>query len=354
MSFTNGAFLDEDGSPLTRPPFDWGLSVMIRDLNQDGLPDIYVCNDFDSPDRVWINQGGGKFRALPRLAMRQSSLFSMGVDVADINRDGFDDIFVVDMMNREHSRRMNFLPDRKPPIPFVGEIENRPQYSRNTLFLNRGDGTYAEMASLAGLEASGWSWCPAFLDVDLDGWEDVLVTNGHQRDARNMDVLDQIKSMRAAGQLNSTEATFDVRKKFPRLATPNVAFRNRHDLTFEEVGKQWGFDFAGVSRGLALADLDGDGDLDVVINNLNEPPTLLRNDTSAPRVAVRLKGRAEHGRHRREDQNFWRSRDAAAGNNRGRALPVVGSGDASVRRGQRNEFIDHRSQLAQRRPDACV
>ncbi len=292
MSFTNGAFLDADGVPLTHPPFDWGLSVMIHDLNGDGRPDIYVCNDFDSPDRVWINQGGGKFRALPRLAMRQSTLFSMGVDVADINRDGFDDIFVVDMLSREHARRMNFLPDRKPPIPFVGEMENRPQYSRNTLFLNRGDGTYAEMASLAGLEASGWSWCPAFLDVDLDGWEDVLVTNGHQRDARAMDVLDQIKGMRAAGQLKSTEDTFNVRKMFPRLATPNEAFRNKRDLTFEETGQQWGFDFVGVSHGLALADLDNDGDLDVVINNLNAAPTLLRNNASAARVAVRLKGRA--------------------------------------------------------------
>ena len=292
LSFTNGNFLDEDGAPLTHPPFDWGLSVMIRDLTQDGLPDIYVCNDFDSPDRIWLNQGGGKFRAAPRLALRQASLFSMGVDVADINRDGFVDLFVVDMLSRDHLRRMNFLPDRRPHIPFVGEMDNRPQYSRNVLYLNRGDGSYAEIASLAGLAASEWSWCPAFLDVDLDGWEDVLVTNGHERDARAMDVLDRIKAMRAAGQLNSTEATLEVRKMFPRLATPNVAFRNNHDLTFEEMGRSWGFNFAGVSHGLALADLDNDGDLDVVMNNLNDAPAVLRNNGGAPRVAVRLKGRA--------------------------------------------------------------
>ncbi len=292
FSFTNGAFLDEDGVPLTRPPFDWGLSVMIRDLNQDGLPDIYVCNDFDSPDRVWLNQGGGKFRAAPRLALRQQCVFSMGLDVADINRDGFDDIFVVDMLSRDHLRRMDFLPHRKAPIPFVGEMDNRPQYSRNVLYLNRGDGTYAEMAAFAGLEATEWSWCPAFLDVDLDGWEDVLVTNGHERDARGMDVLDRIKAMRAAGGLKSAEETFAVRRMFPRLATPNVAFRNNHDLTFKEVGQEWGFNFAGVSHGLVLADLDNDGDLDVVINNFNDPPTLLRNNSSAPRVAVKLKGRA--------------------------------------------------------------
>src|SRR6185503_7271716 len=166
LPFTSGAFLDEEGKPLARPPFDWGLLVMLRDINQDGLPDIYVCNDFDSPERIWLNQGGFSFRALPRLALRKTSLFSMGVDIADINRDGFDDIFVLDMLSREHTRRMNFIPDRKASVPSVGEIENRPQYPRNTLFLNVGDGAYEEIAPAAGLEASEWSWCPIFLDVD--------------------------------------------------------------------------------------------------------------------------------------------------------------------------------------------
>jgi enediyne biosynthesis protein E4 len=290
ISFTNGAFADEDGRILASPPFDWGLAVALRDINQDGLPDIYVCNDFDSPDRIWLNQGGGKFRAAPRLALRKMSLFSMGVDFADINRDGFDDIFVVDMLSREHVRRMNFLPDRKPHIPFVGEYDNRPQYPRNALFLNRGDGTYMEIGSLAGLQASEWSWCPAFLDVDLDGWEDVLVTNGHERDARNMDKVEEIRLMRAAGKMKTPEETFNARAIFPRLATANLAFRNNHDLTFQEVGAQWHFDYVGVSHGMALADLDNDGDMDVIVNNLNAAPSVLRNDASAPRVAVRLKG----------------------------------------------------------------
>jgi len=295
VSFTDGSFLDEDGMALANPPFDWGLSVMFRDINQDGLPDIYVCNDFDSPDRIWINQGQGRFRAIARLALRKTSLFSMGVDFADINRDGFDDIFVLDMLSRDHRRRMNFIPDRKPPVPVIGEIESRLQYSRNTLSLNRGDGTYAEIAPLSGLEASEWSWCPVFIDVDLDGWEDLLITNGHERDARNFDIAERLKAMRAARPMSNAEV-LAARKLFPRLATAKLAFRNRGDLTFEEVGAQWGFDFVGVSHGMALADLDNDGDLDVVVNNLNAPAGIYRNETPAPRLAIRLKGQAPNTR----------------------------------------------------------
>jgi len=148
ISFTDGTFLDEAGQPLAEPPFDWGLSVLIRDLNQDGLPDIWVCNDFDAPEAVWLNQGNGKFQAAPMLAFRKTSHFSMGVDVADINRDGFDDIFAVDMLSRDHVMRMDMQGDRNPPLPQPGVFNNRPDYMVNTLFLNHGDGTYSEMAQL--------------------------------------------------------------------------------------------------------------------------------------------------------------------------------------------------------------
>lgn len=291
VSFTDGSFLDEDGKPLSKPPLDWGLSVMIRDINQDGLPDIYVCNDFNTPERIWINQGGARFRAAGRLAMRKACLFSMGVDFADINRDGQDDFFVLDMLSRDRVHRLTTAGDRAPSVPVVGQIDNRPEYMMNTLFLNRGDGTYAEMAQLSGVAASEWSWATLFLDVDLDGWEDILVSNGHERAARHLDVMERLKTLRAQKQMSNAEI-LEARKIFPRLATANVAFRNRRDLTFEEVGKPWGFDFVGVSHGMALADLDNDGDLDVIVNNLNDPAGVLRNETSATRVAVRLKGQA--------------------------------------------------------------
>ena len=295
MRFTDGTFLDEAGRPLLKAPMDWGLSVMIRDIDQDGLPDIYVCNDFQSEDRLWLNQGRGRFRLAPKTALRRTSLYSMGVDFADIDHDGRDDFFVVDMLSRDHAQRMRDLHDATPSVTPVGVFDDRPQNSLNTLFLNRGGGRYSEIAQLAGLDASGWSWSCIFLDVDLDGWEDLLVTNGMERAARDLDVADQMKALRASRKLTDAEV-FAERRKFPRLATPNLAFRNRGDLTFEEVGHAWGFDTAGVSHGMALADLDGDGDLDVVTNDLNAPAGIYRNDSPAPRIAVRLKGVAPNTR----------------------------------------------------------
>lgn len=288
-SFAEGGFLDEEGQPLTRAPLAWGLSVAIRDINQDDRPDIYVCNDFDSPDEIWINQGIGRFRLIDRLAVRKSSLFSMGIDFADINRDGHDDFFVLDMLARERVHRLTTAGDRNPTIPKPGVFDDRPGYMMNTLFLNRGDGSYAEIAHLAGVAASDWSWAAAFIDVDLDGWEDVLISNGHERAARHMDIIDELGRRRAQRQMTPAEI-LEQRKLFPRLATPNIAFRNRRDLTFEKA--DWGFDLVGVSHGIALADLDNDGDQDVVVNNLNDPVSVYRNDATLPRVAVRLRGNA--------------------------------------------------------------
>jgi len=294
VAWTNGAFLDEDGRPVP-VPYDFGLSVMVRDLNADGAPDIYVCNDFDGPDRIWMNRGDGRFQLISRLALRQTSLFSMGVDVADIDRDGHDDIFVLDMLSREHTRRAVQLGDRRPQFSAPGVFENRPQSMRNTLFWNRGDGTYAEIAPFAGLEATEWSWTPLFLDVDLDGYEDLLVVNGHQRDGQNLDVARQLEEMKRARRMTALEQ-LRLRTLFPRLETANVAFRNGGALRFADASAAWGFNATGIHQGMAAADLDNDGDLDVIVTSLNGPPLVYRNDATAPRLAVRLRGRGPNTR----------------------------------------------------------
>ena len=295
LSFTNGTFLDESGKPLTEPPYDWGLSAMFRDLNGDGVPDLYVCNDFDSADRIWINDGTGKFRAIPKLALRHTSMFSMGIDFADIDRDGLDDFVVLDMLSRSHAKRQLQVGDLPLTFSGVGEIDNRPQYSRNTLFLNRGDGTYTEIAYFSGVQASEWAWTPVFLDVDLDGYEDLLVTTGHELEMMNADVSNRAERIKAQKKLSIPEQ-LALRKMFPRLDAPNVAFRNRGDRTFEDESAAWGFETRGVSQGMCLCDLDGDGDLDVVVNNLNGAAGVYRNESNAPRVAVRLKGLAPNTR----------------------------------------------------------
>ncbi|HKS38407.1 MAG TPA: FG-GAP-like repeat-containing protein [Verrucomicrobiae bacterium] len=295
LSFTNGVFLDTEGRALREPPYDWGLSVMFRDLNADGAPDIYVCNDFPSEDRIWMNSGQGSFRLIPRLALRKTSLFSMGVDFADLNHDGADEIFVADMLSRVHARRHLQAGSFAPPVLAVGTIDDRPQYSHNTLFLNRRDGTYAEIAYYSAVQASEWSWAPIFLDVDLDGHEDLLISTGHELEIINADVSERTRAMKAQRKMSIPEQ-LALRRMYPRLDTPNVAFRNRDGLRFEDVSGKWGFDQRGVSHGMCLADLDGDGDLDVLINNLNEEAGIYRNNGVAARVAVRLKGLASNTR----------------------------------------------------------
>ncbi len=291
VSWTDGTFLDESGHALTAPPYDWGLSVMFRDFTGDGAPDLYVCNDFKSPDRIWVNDGRGRFHPLPALALRQTSLSSMGVDFADLNRDGHDDFLVVDMLSREHFHRLSQRIDIKPKFQPIGAIANRPQAPRNTLFMARGDGTWAETARFSGLEASEWSWTPIFLDVDLDGYEDVLISNGFARDGMNMDVVARLEAIKKSKTMSSIEQ-LRLRRLFPKLETENLAFRNLGNMKFVEAGQEWGFNQQAISQGMCLADLDNDGDLDVVINNFNAPATLLENKSTAPRLAVKLKGRS--------------------------------------------------------------
>jgi hypothetical protein len=281
----NPRFTDERGLRLTEEPEDFGLAAMFADLDGDGAPDLYVANDFEDPDQFWRNDGRGSFRLVPWHAVRSTSNSTMAVDVGDVNRDGHPDLFQVDMLSRDTRRLKTQIPTHTalPKRPGLGDV--RLQMQRNTLHLNRGDGTFAEIARLANVGASGWSWSTLFLDVDLDGWEDILVGTGHR-----WDVMDGDTQYRLRNRLQE----IDWRRmlfEYPPLPLPNVAFRNRGDLTFEDASRAWRFDVGeDISHGMATGDLDGDGDLDVVINRLGTPAAVLRNDATAPRIVVRLRG----------------------------------------------------------------
>ena len=299
-SWTDGTFLDSAGKALLAPPRDWGLAARFQDLTGDGKPDLYVCNDLHTPDRIWINETGPdhrlRFRELSVMALRSNPTFSMGIDFGDLDRNGHVDFFAVDMFSRNRAWRHTQTAGMSPLLRLPGRFADRAQVQRNVLQLNRGDGTWADVAWQAGVEASEWSWGPVILDIDLDGFEDLLVPNGQWRDFQDGDGARRIAEAQRRGALKSPAEITEMVKSFPKLSTPNVAFRNRGDATFEEVSQAWGFTVDSMSQGAAIGDLDGDGDLDVVMNDLMDAPAFYRNNASAPRILIRLQGKAPNTR----------------------------------------------------------
>jgi enediyne biosynthesis protein E4 len=280
-------FRDAAGKPLAEEPDYFTLASRFYDVNNDGAPDLYVCNDYEDPDQFWINDGHGGFRMADSLALRETSNTCMSVDFGDVNRDGNVDFFTADMMSPTLAQRQRQFPTHTPMPKQGGLSATRQQWMRNMLQLSRGDGSWASIGDFAGVSATDWTWGTAFLDVDLDGYEDILAFNGNRWDIRDADAAERIRNSfpRVPWNRESLE--------FPDLRTRSVALRNQHDLTFADQSRTWGIGTEpAITQGIALADFDNDGDLDVVGTRLNQPPAIYRNEASAPRVAVRLVGRA--------------------------------------------------------------
>ena len=295
----NGVFIDQTEAAGVGT-VENGMGASVLDIDNDGDPDWFVSAIFDldecentagcawgfTGNRLYLNDGQGHFQAIDKLAIRHTSKFTMAVDFSDIDRDGDLDFLLIDMLAQDHQRRMQQMGTDSQQIPAViGKFDDRPQIKRNTLFLNRGDNTYAEIGQFSGVHATEWTWSTLFLDVDLDGYEDILLTNGQLHDFEDADTNNRVQSLALFGH--------DYRKLtslYPNYLTANIAFRNKGDLTFENVSEQWGFTVPDVSWGMALADFDNDGDLDIAINRLDKPAGIYRNESNAPRVAVRLKG----------------------------------------------------------------
>jgi enediyne biosynthesis protein E4 len=271
----------------------YGLGVVAGDFNGDGWPDIYVANDFVSNDELWLNNQNGTFTNCIAQSMRHQSYSSMGADAADINNDGLPDIVTLDMLPEINERKKTSLlfmnHDRYDHERAMGY---EPEFMRNMLQLNngnlkRGDSAvpfFSEIGQLAGIQATDWSWSILLADFNNDGWKDMHITNGIGRDFINADFLEFSNNI-FSSTLNQKEQEEAIRKKLADLKhvnLPNYLFINNHDLTFSDASEIAGIGEPSMSNGAAYADLDNDGDLDLVVNNINSEAFIFINNTNQP------------------------------------------------------------------------
>ncbi|WP_339865584.1 VCBS repeat-containing protein [uncultured Algoriphagus sp.] len=291
----NGIFRNSTKeSGLTETGLSYGLGASIADFNGDGFPDIYLGNDYSAPDYLYINQGDGTFVDQLKERIGHTSLYTMGVDAADINRDGELDLISLDMLPEDNARqKLLFSPENYEHYNLFLKAGLHHQLMRNMLQLNNGDGTFSEIGQLAGISATDWSWAPLFADFDNDGFTDLFVSNGFLKDFTNLDFINYRNEFLQNSKVTGAGIN-DLIKKMPATKVGNYAFKNVNGIQFENQSKNWGLDTPGNSNGAVYADLDLDGDLDLVINNLNEPAQIFRNmtsDRSNPNfLQIKLKG----------------------------------------------------------------
>lgn len=258
----------------------WGLGVSIEDFNADGWPDIYVANDFISSDLLYINNQDGTFSNRIGEYMKHGSHNGMGVDVADINNDLLPDVVVLDMMPEDNRRQKSmFGPANHDKFDFSVRQGYLPQFIRNTLQLNNGDGTFSEVGQLAGIYKTDWSWTPLMMDMDNDGLRDLLITNGYHRDVTDQDYIVYSNDQAMFG----TEAVIKEKlllaaQELGGVRKHNYLYHHQGNLQFKDRSAEWGFTDGTYSNGTLYADLDHDGDLDLVLNNINEAAHIYRNN----------------------------------------------------------------------------
>jgi enediyne biosynthesis protein E4 len=286
----------------------YGLGAGIADINGDGWPDMYISNDYAVPDYLYINNHNGTFADQLQTSLGHNSQFSMGNDIADINNDALPDIYTLDMLPEDNRRqKLLFAPDNYEKFDLNIRTGFYYQYMRNMLQLNTGlppalptsrEGAsspyFSEIGQLAGVSNTDWSWAPLLADYNNDGWKDLMVTNGYLRDFTNLDFIKYMNDyLQSKGRLQR-EQVLELVHKIPSSDVVNYLFSNNKNGTFSNVSAQWGFNKPSNSNGAAYADLDNDGDLDLVINNINQPAYIYRNEarqqTGSHYIQVKLQG----------------------------------------------------------------
>lgn len=271
----DGKFTDiSEKAGIKGNPLGFGLGLQIADLNQDGWADIYVSNDYIENDYLYINNQDGTFTDKIKEMTGHTSYFSMGSDVADINNDLLPDIFTLDMLPETNERqKLLFGPDNYEAYLSMIKNDYQVEIMRNMLHLNNGNGTFSEVGQVAGISNTDWSWASLFADYDNDGNKDLFVTNGYLRDYTNNDFIKYYSDQRS----NNNGAVLDIINEMPSSLTSNYIFQNSGNLSFTNKTKEWGIEKPINSNGAVYADLDNDGDLEIIVNNNNETAAIYKN-----------------------------------------------------------------------------
>jgi hypothetical protein len=276
----NGRFVDiSEAAGIKGNPLGFGLGITVADVNKDGWLDMYVSNDYVEPDYLYINNHDGTFTDRMPEYMQHISQFSMGCDVSDINNDAWPDIFTVDMLPEDNKRqKLLYGPENYEAYSLMVLNGFYFQNMRNMLHLNNGDGTYSEIGQFSGISKTDWSWAPLFADYDNDGLKDLFITNGYYRDYTNRDFLKYKGDYYfEKGKAKEKADTFHLISTMTSTPLHNYIYKNNGDLTFTDKSMDWGFKDKNFSNGAAYADLDNDGDLDLVINNENATASVHKN-----------------------------------------------------------------------------